>query len=266
MLQFTAANLSPATSAPIAETAPSAGTFPTPNILNNASFETDWNGFTEWSGSMAPTGVSRSNALAYNGSWSVLRSWTPNPGSDGTAQLMYDLRGRYDRVWVRFYFRATASISTIMKFLRFYDSPSFNTPLGGFFMGSGNMIFSAGTDLENESITTWFGLSQAQVLDGNWHSLEIDYWRNGDPSGYPSMAFWFDGNPVSEPDGTSNVHFTGAGNNSYWLGGRLYSGERASTTQLGAIEWVGTLNAGNTTTGQVNLDMISISTLGRIGP
>jgi hypothetical protein len=31
------------------------------------------------------------------------------------------------------------------------------------------------------------------------------------------------------------------------------------------MEWLATLNAGNTTTGQINLDRISISTLGRIG-
>jgi hypothetical protein len=195
----------------------------------------------------------------------VLRAWTPNPGGDGTAHVMYNLGGGYDRVWVRFYFQLTAPITSIMKFLRFYDSPSFNTPLGGFFMGSGTLIFSAGTDEENQSITTWIGLNQAQVIDGQWHSLEIDYWRNGDPSGYTSQAFWFDGTPASMPDGP-NVHFAGAGNNSYWQGGRLYSGQRASTSRLGAIEWIGTLNAGNLTTGQVNLDRIAISTVGRIGP
>jgi len=32
------------------------------------------------------------------------------------------------------------------------------------------------------------------------------------------------------------------------------------------MEWIATLNGGNTTTGQVNLDRISISTVGRIGP
>jgi hypothetical protein len=31
------------------------------------------------------------------------------------------------------------------------------------------------------------------------------------------------------------------------------------------MEWLATLNAGNTTTGQVNLDKVSIGTLGRIG-
>jgi hypothetical protein len=32
------------------------------------------------------------------------------------------------------------------------------------------------------------------------------------------------------------------------------------------MEWVGTINGGNTTTGQINLDRIAISTVGRIGP
>ncbi len=105
------------------------------------------------------------------------------------------------------------------------------------------------------------------MIDGNWHSLEMEYWRNGDPSGWPSAAFWFDGAPIGFPDGTANVHYAGAGNNAYWEGGRLYAGERStSAAELGTMFCLATLNVGNTTTGQCNVDAFSFSTLGRIGP
>jgi hypothetical protein len=177
--------------------------------------------------------------------------------------------GSTDHVWVRFYLRLTQPITTIMKFARFYNGV-FGQNLGGLFLGSGSQIFAAGWDAEDASIVTPIGLSQAQVIDGQWHSIEIEYWRNGDPSGYPSMAFWFDGAPLYLPDGTQ-VHLacgSGGGqcNKSYWLGGRLYAGERVYSGQINIMEWLGTLNAGNTTTGQVNIDNVAISTIGRIGP
>ena len=112
---------------------------------------------------------------------------------------------------------------------------------------------------------TKIGLSEAQVIDGNWHTIEVDYWRNGDPSGQPSVGFWFDGAAIGFPDGTTNIQYAGAGNSSYWKGGRLYAGTRSSSVQLGYQEWLATLNAGNTTSGQVNIDRVSYSTAGRIG-
>jgi hypothetical protein len=99
------------------------------------------------------------------------------------------------------------------------------------------------------------------------------------------MGFWYDGAPIS-PDPSVPVNEFGAGNNSYWSGGRLYAGQRANVqctddggqtfrpcanstggnAKLGYITWLSTLNGGNTTTGQVNLDRVAISTVGRIGP
>src|ERR1051325_2933081 len=70
-LVFTAPNLTGVTSSTVTVT----NSFQTPDVLNNASFETDWNGFTDWSQTPPPTGVSRTNALAYSGSWSVVRTW-----------------------------------------------------------------------------------------------------------------------------------------------------------------------------------------------
>lgn len=249
--------------APIAKLDSASG-FTTPNILSNASFESGWDGFTDWSGGKPPTGVTRDTTHASDGSWSVLRTWTPNPNGDDGAQFVSMMKGHVDHVWVRFYFRLTNHLTTVMKFARFYDD-TFGGNFGGFGLGQGGRIFTFGFNQENSAIATWIGLQESQVIDGNWHSLEVDYWRNGDPSGFPSAAFWFDGKPQGMPDG-HDVEYWGAGNKSYWQGGRLYAGERKSSVQMFMMEWLATLNAGNTTSGQINLDRVAISTVGRIGP
>lgn len=256
-LQFTASGLTSVRSNTITVT--TAGSFATPNILNNASFETGWDGFTDWSENPPPFGdhLARDNTQASQGSWSVVRSWTPNPSSE-TGSQMLSPRIFADRVWVRFYFKLTAPITSIWKFMRFTNTS--NGGFGGIFMQSGSNLLGFGWDAEGSVVTT-IGLTQAQVIDGQWHSLEVEYWRNGDPSGWPSAAFWFDGAPQAMPDGS-----IGVGNLAFWRGGRLYAGERASNSQVGWTAWLGTLNIGNATTGQVNIDRIAISSVGRIGP
>src|SRR5690242_1765936 len=52
-----------------------------PDILDNASFETGFDGLTNGAGG-TPEGVTRDDTLAYDGSWSVERSWVPNPNGD----------------------------------------------------------------------------------------------------------------------------------------------------------------------------------------
>jgi uncharacterized protein YjdB len=267
-LQFTANGLTPVTSSAITISVPVGG--PGANILSGASFETGWDGFTDWSGTGTPSGVSRDCTVASVGSCSIRRSWTPNPNGDTGSQFLYHY-GATDHVWIRFYFKLTVPVTTQLKFARVYDT-GFGTHFGGFYVASGSDIVDFGTDEENGNIATPIGLTQAQVVDGRWHSLEMDYWRNGDPSGYPSAAFWFDGHSVSLPDGTPvkydrrTVQPGGTVNDSYWKGGRLYAGTRANRSPLGYVEFLATLNAGNTTTGQVNFDDVSISTVGPILP
>ena len=173
--------------------------------------------------------------------------------------------GNEERVWMRFSFKLTTDISTIMKFARFYD-PTNNTNLGGFFIESGNSILTWGWDQEDGAIATPINIAAARVLDGQFHSLEVDYWRNGDPSGHPSAAFWLDGKPVSYPDGTDNIKYWGAGNHSYWRHGRLDAGERRSTVNLGLLQGLSTLNKGNTRTGKLWVDRFAFSSRGPIAP
>jgi hypothetical protein len=231
-------------------------TFAPPNVLAGASFESGWDGFVNAALQGTPTGVSRDCTLASTGRCSIRRSWSPSAGDVGS-QFLFGV-GLVDHVWVRFYFRLTAPITTIMKFARFYDG-SIATNFGGLFLRDGNDIVTFGTDQENQSITVPIGLTQSRVIDGQWHSLEFEYWRNGDPSGFPSAAFWFDGSPVSMADGP-------AGMSMFWRGGRLYAGTRTTSKSMSFMEWAGTLNGGNSTSGQVNLDNVAISTAGRIGP
>ena len=239
-------------------------------ILDNASFETDWSGFTDWASNVPPTGsmLSRANDFAFDGQWSVRRSWVPNPNGDVGAQMMSPAI-MADRVWVRWHMRLTAPITSIWKYMRFADQNIGN--FGGIFMQSGADVLGFGWDLEDSSIVTTIGLGEASVADSQWHTLEVEYWRRGDPSGFPSAAFWWDGKPQSLPDGTPVTYdcrtTTGTCNKSYWSGGRLYAGERQdSTSTIGYANFLSTLNGGNTTTGQVNVDAVSIGTCGPIGP
>lgn len=227
-------------------------TFVTPDILTNASFETDWNGFKDF-GSADPKTVTRANDFAHTGSFSARFIWTPAAGDTG-AEMAFAFQGK-DRVWVRFWFRLTSQVSTIWKFCRNRE-PGFGDLVGGLFVEANTKIISWGFDAELSAQTVGIGLTQAQVLDGNWHSIEYDYWRNGDPSGFPTVGFWFDGQPVSG---------TGAPSPGSWQNGRLVAGQRSSNVRVGMIQMMGTLNGGNNTSGQCNIDDVAISGAGRIG-
>jgi hypothetical protein len=254
--------------------------YTTPDILNNASFEpTDgdgtatktgqWDGFTDWANSTPTAALDPTMAAPGGGTQSVKYAWTPNPGTDAGSHFIYHYAAQ-DRVWVRFYFRVTNHISSTWKWARIGDQSFKN--FGGLWLerdGTGTGIIGWGWDAEDGSIVTTIGLTEAQVIDGNWHSLEFDFWRNGDPSGWPSAAFWFDGRPqYAELNGHGKITYWGAGNNSYWdAAGRLQAGVRSSSSRkLGYQTFMSTLNAGNTTSGQCNIDLVSISSLGRIGP
>jgi hypothetical protein len=241
-------------------------TFQPPDILDNESFETGWGVFTD-GGSGLPNGLTRDDAMAHDGLFSVLRPFAPTPSAESAAALWIRWMGGHDRIWVRVHFRMTAHITSIWKWSRLYD-PGYGNGMGGLFAGQGRDILQWGWDAENQAITNWIGLEEDDVLDGEWHSIEYDYWRNGDPSGFPSVAFWFDGNPIGMPDGR-DVRYPDAGNNAYWDNGRLNAGERSPArdgVKLGSVMWLNTLNVGNTATGECRLDRMAISSVGRIGP
>lgn len=250
--------------------------FVTPDIVNNAGFEgvapAAWFPFTDWAGSVPPQGVSLASDYAFEGTQSVKIVWSAGNASDGGSQLMCASAVDLDRMWVRIYFRLTAHITTTWKWCRFYTF-GFGAPLGGIWIEKdggglgGNGLVCVGWDQEDSAIITTIGLTEAQVIDGNWHMLEVDYQRNGGASGFPEAAFWFDGNPqYPELNGHTTVKYYGSGNNSTWVNGRINAGTRGSSSKIRQIEFLATLNANNQTAGQCNLDKIGVSSLGRIGP
>jgi len=227
--------------------------FATPDILVNAGFESGWDGFKNFS-SGDPNGATRAQDFAHTGQSSARFAWSPSGGDIG-AEMAFSFSPA-DRLWVRFHFRVSSNVSTIWKFCR-NRATGFGTLVGGLFVEDNTKIISWGFDAEMNAQTAGIGLTKAQVLDGNWHSIEYDYWRNGDPSGFPSVAFWFDGDPVS---GSS------AASPGSWQNGRLVAGQRGATVRVGMLQLMGTLNGGNSTSGQCNIDDFAISSVGRIGP
>jgi len=255
--------------------------FVAPDIVNNESFESGWGRFKNWSGGTPfGNGTAQDDLVIatdyfYAGTHSMRRNWTANNAADVGSQCAVTGLTGMDRVWVRFYFRfgtLTPSnvgiITTYWKFSRWYNGGLGVNNMGGLFIAQGSDCFCFVGGGENSDICTTIGLKQAQACDGNWHSLEYDYWRNGDPSGWPSAGFWFDGQPqYAELNGHSTIKYYGAGNVSYWdAAGRLQFGMRSNSLKMTDVEWLATLNANNGTTGQVNLDLVAISSLGRIGP
>lgn len=180
-----------------------------------------------------------------------------------------------DRYWLRFYFLFPSGpyLGRETKWVRDYDN-SFSQ-LGGMFgmygtaiTGTGNMRLNFQPWPEFLSVTKMFAVSNSATMhDGNWHSIELDMWRNGDVSNggfdYPSAAIWLDNVQVTGTEGTA---VTGLGAPSKWIGGRINYGQRTVTTKVGGAEIMGVVNTGNPSALTCHFDRISYSTAGRIGP
>lgn len=221
-----------------------------PDLLDDASFETGWDGFTDFGGG-PPVGVTRFGQL---GGRAALFQWSASRVDVGAQFARMFLP--QDRICVRFEFQISNGVSTIWKFCRTRE-PGFNGLLGGLFVRNGARMITWGFDAEVSAQDIEIGIARDQVVDGGWHSIEFDYWRNGDPSGYPSVAIWL--------DGVRTVGTTRPPAPARWINGRLNAGERRGTARMGLIALMGTLNGGNATSGQCRVDHVSISSRGRIG-
>lgn len=242
---------------------PAAAPFPVPDILDNASFEADFQGWTNWAYG-APTGVTRDGGQHYAGVTAV-RKVLPVTAVDIGSQFVYPWvhigpLPEQDRLWTRFFFYQDVNIDGGIKFTRYFDS-GFNLPqLGGFGTQAGYLLFR----IDPEGLAVFpsaVTLLDMTPLVAGWHSLEVDYWRNGDPSGFPSVAFWLDNVPVVSQVGALPPAWA-------WAGGRLNPGRRDTNNKLGVFELIGLINGNppNTVPGNIWVDKVSISTLGRIGP
>jgi uncharacterized protein YjdB len=245
-------------------------TLPTPNIVNNASFESGFDGFVNGSFS-TPTGVSRDAARGYHGSTSVRKALPVTNGNTIGGFFTFPFyagspEGQYtptpavpaqtlDRLWTRYYFYFDRAIDGTFKFNIYFGS-GFATHFGGVYCQNGYL----GWAFIQEWNSRIHPLVPLSSLVNGWHSLEVDYWRNGDPSGFPSVGIWLDGVQLTHGNGTPPSP-------GRWSNGRLIAGERRSSEQFTAFSMLGVLNGtpSNTIAGNVWVDRVSASSAGRIG-
>jgi hypothetical protein len=241
----------------------SATGFQTPDIVDNASFETGWDGFSNGGGG-SPTGVTRSTEHAFSGAYGVKKVLPTTQGSDVGGTFIYPYYDigpgkTYDRLWGRFYFYFDAAVNGTFKF-QIWEGTS--DQYGGFYLMDGYVGWWF-VDWAWSSAGMCALTPLSELLSG-WHSLEVDYWRNGDPSGWPSVGLWLDGEQLTRCQGSPPAP-------GYWSGGRLYAGRRqtqsGNATGLGTYNLLGVLNGtpANTVPGDVWVDRVSVSSVGRIG-
>jgi hypothetical protein len=254
-LNVTASQVSTATFAVSAT-----GSFATPDVVNNASFESGWENFHNGSFN-DPSACTRDNTRAFAGSISVLRALPVTDISIGGA-LDYGFyaigpQRAYDRLWTRFYFYLDAAVDGTLKFHILFGS-GYATHFGGVYLHNGFLGFDVIAEWNQYSVPH-ITMATLSSLIGAWHSVEVDYWRNGDPSGYPSLGLWLDGVPITSGG------LPGQGS---WVNGRVNVGERATSDQISVARWLGVLNGApaNTVAGNVWVDRLAISSVGRIGP
>ena len=263
--------------ATFAITASGGGTFQTPDLVNNASFEdgsgsfpsaNGWDNFNN-GGSGAPSGVSRDTSKAFAGTTSVKKILATGPETGGAFHYpFYFPFAPYpgvtkDRVWTRFYFYIDAVFDGILKLQLYNDDAGHD--FGGLFLNGGSIAWVASEWLYASG--TIYNIIPLSTVLNAWHSLEVDFWRNGDPSGWASAAFYLDDQLVTHADGPIAASGTA---NGYWAANRIQTGKRdvANTGShgVGDIYWYGIKNAGSTVLTNIWADRVAISSLGRIGP
>lgn len=239
-----------------------------PDIVDNASFESGWDNFND-GGSQAPQGNARDPSNAFDGSIGVKR--VLGVGAETGGAFHYPFYFPFqpypgvtkDRIWTRFYFYIDARFDGILK-LQLFNTDD-GEDLGGLFLNAGTIawlpvewLYAGGTI---------YNLVPLDSLLNGWHSLEVDFWRNGDPSGFSSAAIWLDSTQITRTDGP--IAESGSANG-YWADNRIQTGIRdvahTGTHGIGDVYWSGIKNAGNTVAANLWTDRVAISSNGPIGP
>jgi len=172
-----------------------------------------------------------------------------------------------DRLFTRFYFRVDQTFNgTILKLAMFQQDGFSKFSEFGFF--NNFLVFNFSPEWGGGVIRI---APLTAVNDGNWHSLETDMQYNGNTDAgadYPSAKIWYDGVDVSIAappvvGGTSGALL------GRWINGRINAGSRSAYNtgkKLGVWSGPNILNANNPVAGNLWVDHISVSTLGRVGP
>jgi hypothetical protein len=241
------------------------------DLLNNASFETGWNGFVDWSYRPLPSpasglfSITRSQDVAYDGAWSARSTFGPTL-LDNRVYLAFPFGNHLD-TYVRAYFYIFGSVpNNHHKWIRF-QTTAFNGVQGGLYLASstGGVTWCDVASRPNSNVDIPLGIGIPTF--NTWHSIEVEYDRTAwdSPHG-PRVRFWYDGTAAvgSNPPGTAFWgDDAGAPNvNGPWL----YIGAPSRAASPSAIlSMDDTYNAGNTNSGAFYYDRIAISTQ-RIGP
>ena len=196
------------------------------------------------------------------------------------ANYQNNYAGAKDRVWAKFYFYFDTAITGPFKFQLWNDSLSGNTQMGGWYVISSGVQPHLMWSFGPEGDTVDFSQIPLSTLTNGWHSLEVDYWRNGDISNggndYPSAAFWLDDVPLTSGGRGNYIGYPATGS---WINGRFNAGRRVVHTQtingitsvvgsekLGYYQLAGIFNHGQQLGGNLWIDNVSVSSLGRIPP
>jgi hypothetical protein len=229
----------------------------TSDIVNNASFETGWDGFTDnGGGDPIPrdiyTTIGRDNTQAYADTYSVKYTWAANTADAAAAFWFVPASLSVDEVWIRFYFRIASgsALPPIQKFFLF--RPGGSGTFGGVMLNNG-----VGLGFDNNGPTASI-VPDASITRDAWHSFEVHFRKNGDAQ--PNAAFWFDGAQVTKADGPDPVS-----SSITWVGGRMYM-QLFDSLKIGGFSMVGTRNGPQAASGTLWFDRVAISSLGRIGP
>src|SRR5262249_36874838 len=148
-------------------------------ILDNASFETDWSGFKNWSG-MLPSpsaglfSVTRSQDVAFDGTWSVKSTFAPNT-ADAAVQVNYAFSDQLD-IFVKGNFYLSGAIpNNHHKWIRFKPA-GFGPTQGGLYLDSmsGGVTWGdVATVPSNIALHPGIGTPTLNT----WHAIEVEYDR-----------------------------------------------------------------------------------------
>jgi hypothetical protein len=246
--------------------------FAVPDLLNNASFETGWDGFVSWSyGTPSPaTGtfsLSRSQDVAHDGVWSV-KSTFGATGVDANVQFAYPFGDHLD-VYARVWFYISGAVpNNHHKWIRF-QTAGFSGVQGGLYLASstGGMTWCDAGTSPNSNVDMDLGVGIPTF--NTWHSIEVEYDRTGWNTAHgPRVRFWYDGAVTVGPTSPTSVTAYWGDNsgvpnaNGPWL---YIGGPQGSAKPSNILIFDDTYNAGNSTAGTFYYDRVAVSTQ-RIGP
>lgn len=222
-----------------------------PDLVNNASFETDFDGWLNGSGGL-PSGfggatIARSTEQAFDGSWSA-KSFMP---AGGSALQFLRFFGTQTDVYMRLYYYATNHPNDNHKWIRF--QLGFGNSIGGLYTNSpGSPVIWAFQNSNPGNVHNPFNvMGPIGNFNNAWHSWEINY-----DVANARVRFWFDDVVV--------VPTPAQFGNNFVVGDYLHSGG-GFDGNVSRLNIDDTTNGGNSNVSNYFYDRIALSTQ-RIGP